>query len=173
MYRIVAASLMLSLAACGNPAEKLADRAAEKAAGAVVAAASGGKARVDGEQVVVEDERGTLAMATGQAGLARPAWWPQDVYLPDEARIHQLAQNEGSHVLTAMFAVPGATLADRIEQGMVAQGWNTRRSSRSAGGAGMAAFAKDGREVTVLVMSTQRSGDGAMATYQLRDARKR
>ena len=173
MYRIVAASLMLSLAACGNPAEKLADRAAEKAAGAVVAAASGGKARVDGDQLVVEDERGTLAVAASEAGLGRPAWWPEDVYLPDEARIHQLAQNEGGHVLTAMFDMPGATLADRIEQGMAAQGWDTRRSSRTADGAGMAAFAKDGREVTVLVMSTQRNGDGAMATYQLRDARKR
>lgn len=173
MYRIVAASLALALAACGNPAEKLADRAAEKAAGAMVSAASGGKARVEGDQVVVQDERGRIAVATGQAGLPRPAWWPQDVFLPEDARIHQVAQNEGNNVLAAMFDASGAALGDRIEQGMAAQGWETRRNSRSADGAGMAAFAKDGREVTVLVMPTRRAEAGVMATYHLRQPRRK
>lgn len=172
MYRIAVPSLLLAVVACSGPStEKMADKAAGKAVGAMIEAASDGKVKVEdgGDRLVVEDGNGQeVQLATGREGLPPPAWWPQDVYLPEGAVISQLAQNEGNNVLSAMVPRAGAALSDEIEQAMHAQGWKTLRSSRAASGGGMGAFRKEGREVSVLVSPTRKGEQAAMTTYHLR-----
>lgn len=173
MYRIAIPTLLLAVAACSGPAPgNLADKAAGKAVGAVIEAASDGKVKDEGDRLVVEDGNGQeMQLATSREGLPPPAWWPQDIYLPEGAVISQVAQNEGNNVLSAMVPRPGAVLNDEIEQAMHVQGWKTLRSSRAASGGGMAAFRKEGREVSVLVSPTRKGEQAAMTTYHLRSPR--
>ncbi|KAF1686850.1 hypothetical protein B1992_05505 [Pseudoxanthomonas broegbernensis] len=176
MYRIAVSCVLLCLAACSAPApDELAERAAGKAAAAAVAAASEGQVKLEAgqERLVVEDGGQTMEVGLARGGLPRPDWWPQDVYLPEDAAIHQVARNEGSHVLAAAVARPGAALHGEIERAMHGLGWSTVRNSLAASGSGMAAYRKDGREVTVLVAASGKAGQPAMATFHLRGAAAR
>lgn len=171
MSRTVTAFLFVSLAACGGAdTDKLADKAGEKAVAAMIDAASQGKVKVQGDQIKVEGEDGQqMQIATAAQGLKQPAWWPQDVYLPEGATIAHISQQQASRILAAQVPQPGAALHEAISQAMLERGWSTTRSAIAADGAGMVGFAKDGREVSVMLSPARRGESGTMATYSVRD----
>jgi hypothetical protein len=162
-------TLVTSLAACSGPgSQPLAERAAEKAAAKAVSVASGGKVSHEDGAIRVEGEAGQqMQINTNAAGLSLPDWWPADVYLPEQALVQQVVQNEGNHVLAAIVSSPAAQVQAQIAQAMQERGWETRRSAQAAGGAGMTTFARDRQQVMVMVAPARRKEAGVMVTYRL------
>jgi len=167
-------ALGLGLAACGGPgADRAADQAGAEAASAMASAAVGGKVRIEDDRLRIEDGKGQLQLDTAGKGLERPDWWPQDVFLPGDGLIAQVGHNEGAQLLGVMLPQASAEAAEVIVRGMQERGWSTRRSSAGRDGTGMTTFAKDGRQVSVLVIPARQGQAGTLATYHLREGAAR
>lgn len=123
------------------------NRAADKTAGAAPA----GTASPAPVQVVAGDDKtpslvtaGNLKIQAGP-GLAIPAGFPKDVYLPESKSIDNVTQVGPMTSLVLGLANPPKTLMHDIETHMQAQGWKTAMSMAAGGEGAMMAFSKPDR----------------------------
>lgn len=173
-FRFLAAAVSVPLvaAAAGCSAEKLADRASEKAAEKIIESAGGEDVDID-----IDDDSGeaTFRSADGSmfsvGGGELPDGWPDEVPLPDGFTLE--GSFSGSDGDKSTFNVTGSLTGDaaeefnRIADAFTGAGWTEEnRSTSNSGGSTMASATYSNSTWTVSLLVTGEDGeDGVGVIY--------
>lgn len=138
---LIAAMLVAALGACRK--EAASDRATE----AMIRATTGQDVDVDSAQgtTTIRTPDGEVKIASDpEGGVALPAGFPTDLFLPEGARPTSVIEIGGAHVVTMTAPISVAAASSALATRMAAEGWK-QEMSMSAEGSTMQAYAKDGR----------------------------
>jgi hypothetical protein len=155
LFVALTSAAVLGLAGCGK---SVSDRAAE----AMVSAATGGKVQVSksGDQVTYKTPQGEAKISTG-GDLSIPPGFPSDVHLPTGSyKVTNVIQLGPSTVVTLHSSQQAAALFAEYDTSMKSAGWTEAMAMQSAQSASMLSFQKDKRVVTVTMEAKPGSSDG-------------
>lgn len=133
MNRVVATVILSALVGaggCKRAAENTAETFVEKA----IERESGGKADVDlkGGTMTIKTGEGEVIVTAAAEGIALPADFPKDVFVPGEGRItHSLKTSEGFQLMV-QTPLAAARAAEQVAAEMKARGWEQESSFNSA-----------------------------------------
>jgi hypothetical protein len=135
----------LLLVSCGNPAEKAAENAAEKA----IEQETGGKADVDIKNGTTRVQTKDGVVTVGEQQL--PADWPKDVPVYPGAKV-QVSGTSNTNGAASMFTIPGgkADVVSFYKQKLVEEGWVIDVAA-DMGASSIVSASKDQRTIAVQI----------------------
>jgi len=156
---LLLASLVLAGAGCQRAADAAAEAAIERASGERVAVDR------DGDRMRISTAEGEVSIATGE-GLALPADFPDDLYLPPSYGVSSVMDIGGARLLSLEADGSVGAMFDSAREAMAGKGWSQTLAMQQAESA-MLGFSREGREATYTF--TRRGDDQLMVGIQLRD----
>lgn len=162
---VAAVSLALLLSACGKSPE-------EKAAELAIKAATGNDATIerdgDATKMTVETDKGPMTVQSGE-GLALPADFPGDIYLPSGYTVQNVMQIGPMHSVVLGLAGQSQALVPEITGKMEAGGWKTAMSMQSGDKGAMLSFTRDKRSATYSLAPGDKPGQLTLSVQHTRE----
>lgn len=146
-------------------------RAADAAAEAAIERASGQRVEVDrdGNRMRIRSADGDAVIATG-SGIALPADFPDDVFLPPSYGVSSVMDIGGARLLSLESDGSVPSMFDAARTAMERSGWTQNLAMQQADSA-MLGFSQGEREATYTF--TRRGDQQLMVGIQLRDRPER
>lgn len=142
--------------------KRASEAAAEKAAEAAIAQASGEKVDIEqhGDTVSIKTDTGEMKVATAQDGgsVALPAGFPTDVFLPEPRTVSSAMDMGGMQAVNIATGTALAQVSADVEKTMQAQGWKREMSMQTGADSSTLIYSKDKRQAVYQLMKADGGG---------------
>jgi hypothetical protein len=160
----------IAFALCAALALAGCKQAAQSAADAAIAAASGGKVDVshadDGTTTIrSSDGKEAMTISAGD-GAKLPAGFPGDVFLPADYKVESAMELPNAMIVHVLATGTLGAIAPEADKAMQAQGWKTALTMADTPQAHIVSWEKDGRHATLTLAGDAERG-GVQVGYQL------